>query len=275
MSNSNFSTIFSALLMSMFFCNTTDAIVIRHDRDDQRYQELAKQYSNSIVYLNGCVGTIIDPKWIITARHCFGNYQYEESLVLKRESFALEHSGKQYSIRKIFFNPKADMALIQLKRSIRNATPVSLYSSSDEQGEIATFVGNGGYGSGKVGLTKEDKVKRAANNIIEDVDQNWLTFDFDRPSQALELEGISGPGDSGGPAFIEENSQLYIAGISSWQDNDGIEGVYGVKEFYARISTNLNWINNIMAQPHHDLNLEILCKKFPLNSRCQNSQKRK
>lgn len=265
----NYLSILLGLFISVLFCNTADAIVIRHDRDDRRYQELAKQYSDSVVYLNGCVGTIIDPQWIITARHCFGNYQYKESLVLQRESFAVEHSGEQYPIRKIFFNPKADMALIQLKRSINNASSVSLYSHRDEKGEIVTFVGDGGFGTGKVGLIKEDKVKRAANNTIEDVDRNWLIFNFDRPSQALELEGISGPGDSGGPALIKKDSKLYIVGISSWQDNDGTEGVYDVKEFYARISTNLNWINNIMAQPHHDVDLRVLCEKFPLNSRCQ------
>ena len=155
----NYLSILLSLFVSMLFCNTADAIVIRHDRHDRRYQELAKQYSNSVAYLDGCVGTIIDPRWIITARHCFGNYQYEESLVLKRESFAVEHLGKQYSIRKIFFNPKADMALIQLKKSINNASPVSLYSHSDERGKIVTFVGDGGFGTGKIGLIKEDNIK--------------------------------------------------------------------------------------------------------------------
>ena len=264
----NYLSILLSLFISVLFCNATDAIVIRHDRHDQRYRELAKQYSDSVVYLNGCVGSIIDSQWIITARHCFGNYQYEESLVLQRESFVVEHSGKKYPIRKIFFNSKADMALIQLKQSIDNASPVSLYSCNDERGKKVTFVGDGGFGTGKVGLIKEDKVKRAANNIIEDADRNWLIFKFDRPSQALELEGISGPGDSGGPALIKKNSKLYIAGISSWQDNDGTEGIYDVREFYARISTNLNWINNIMAQPHHDVDLRVLCEKFPFNSRC-------
>lgn len=62
------------------------------------------------------------------------------------------------------------------------------------------------------------------------------------------LEGISGPGDSGGPAFLEIDGVIFLAGVSSWQDNraqGGRQGVYGVLEYYARVSSYVGWIDEV------------------------------
>jgi secreted trypsin-like serine protease len=64
------------------------------------------------------------------------------------------------------------------------------------------------------------------------------------------LEGISGPGDSGGPALIGRNNELYIVGISSNQEGEGHKkGTYGVIEYYTRISSYYNWLVKTMKQP--------------------------
>ena len=65
------------------------------------------------------------------------------------------------------------------------------------------------------------------------------------------MEGISGPGDSGGPAFIFVAGKGYLAGISSGQSTratKGKEGVYGVREYYVRVSSYVNWISTTIAQ---------------------------
>jgi secreted trypsin-like serine protease len=68
------------------------------------------------------------------------------------------------------------------------------------------------------------------------------------------LEGISGPGDSGGPAFITTPSGLKVAGVSSHQrNNDNGEGLYGVQEYYTRTSAHKQWIENIIAKQNREL----------------------
>ena len=88
-----------------------------------------------------------------------------------------------------------------------------------------------------------------------------LAFDFDAPNsgKALSLEGVSGPGDSGGPAFIETDEGLKVAGISSYSsyptekmDALAREGklpiqAYGTVEHYTRVSQRLEWIKTVIS----------------------------
>jgi hypothetical protein len=85
------------------------------------------------------------------------------------------------------------------------------------------------------------------------VEGDVLVFRFDAPTDenVTPLEGISGPGDSGGPAFIELADSLYITGLSVAQDSAGRErGTYGVWEFYTRVSPQVEWIQTtVQAAP--------------------------
>ena len=265
---SKLTTFLLAVLMSSITSDAA-AIFIRHDRDDAQYQELAKNYSRSVVYFDGCVGTLIAPKWIITAKHCFASFSFSdnEPLAIKSKFWTIKHLDRQYTVNKVVPHPTDDIALINLRETVDNFTPIELYAKNDERGQKVTFVGNGGFGNGQEGKLGFDGVKRGATNIVEDRDRNWLFFRFDPPIQALDLEGISGEGDSGGPAFIQQGDRLFLAGVSSGQKG-GKFGTYGVREYYARISTNLEWIENVIEQPLKQIDVKVLCAKFPLNSRC-------
>lgn len=235
------------IIITLFTVTKTQAIVIRHDVDDKHYQTLAKQYKKAITYNDGCVGTVIAPKWVLTAAHCVAPEQ--------KRPFFIEHLEKKYPVEFISIHPKNDpntnnydMALLRLKWPMQQAQPAILYPYSDELGKQVTFVGNGNFGDGIKGITNTKAILRAANNIITDTSQSQLSFIFDHPKNALKLEGISGPHDSGGPAFIEQDGNIYIAGVSSWQKNQGIEGVYGVTEYYARVSTQQQWITDTLIK---------------------------
>lgn len=58
------------------------------------------------------------------------------------------------------------------------------------------------------------------------------------------LEGISGPGDSGGPALIETADGLRVAGLSV-ASSGRPKGRYGALEFYSRVSPQVTWIREI------------------------------
>lgn len=65
------------------------------------------------------------------------------------------------------------------------------------------------------------------------------------------LELGCGPGDSSGPAFIRKGNDYFIAGISSGQSTSatgGREGVYGVTEYYTRVSTYIGWIEETISK---------------------------
>jgi hypothetical protein len=127
-------------------------------------------------------------------------------------------------------------------------TPVPIYDGrAESSGDTVTFVGQGFSGDGMTGPGTRDGVRRAATNRIESVREKWLTFLFDAPPAGTELEGISGPGDSGGPAFLTVDGKFFVAGVSSGQDSraaGGKEGVYGVTEYYVRVSSYAEWIRS-------------------------------
>ena len=253
-------------IMTVLTVTNAKAIVIRHDTDDIKYQQLAKRYINSITYNDGCVGTVIDPLWVLTAAHC---------VTPQQRPFFVVHLGKSYPVEFTSIHPEYaphtnnyDMALLRVKWLMENAQPALLYPQLDEIGKKVTFVGNGDFGNGLTGLTSDKTILRAATNIVTETSSSHISFVFNLPVNALALEGISGPHDSGGPAFIEKQGKLYIAGVSSWQSNQGIEGVYGAVEHYARVSTQRHWINQTIKNnepsltPNHPILKTIHAKSF-------------
>jgi hypothetical protein len=115
---------------------------------------------------------------------------------------------------------------------------------------VLTFVGQGDSGNGVQGVTIVDSKMRAATNQVIQAEGQWLRFRFDQGASALPLEGISGPGDSGGPALLKKDGRWYLVGVSAWQNAEATqwqEGRYGVIENYSRVSHHIGWIRQVMA----------------------------
>ena len=112
--------------------------------------------------------------------------------------------------------------------------------------------GRGLPGDGLQGPAARDGKLRAATNRVDRVLEKWLVFRFDPPAEALDDEGISGPGDSGGPALIDRGkARRAVVGVSSAQDDHGTgkEGRYGVDEYYVRAAAYRDWITSTIAEP--------------------------
>ena len=166
--------------------------------------------------------------------------------------------GQTIAVRRIILHPGwkspqtnvvDDIALLELEHPAQ-AQPVSIYRRRDEAGRTVTFVGHGATGNGRDGVVRGSPLQlRKATNAIDEASDRWLVFRFDEPGAATDLEGISGPGDSGGPAFLTIDGRTSIAGVSSWQDNrkQGKEGLYGVVEYYARVSSYAGWIDETIG----------------------------
>jgi hypothetical protein len=238
------------LLLALLAVLPAFAIVRRHDRDDSRYRELAKNL-DAVVDLNlpGGAGTLIAPRWVLTAAHA--------AALMKREGHQVKIAGHPYDVTRTIVYPgggegKDDIALIELASAATGVVPVPIREERGEaSGDVVTFAGQGHSGDGLTGPAVRDGQRRAAMNRIEAVKQNWLTFLFDAPPAGEDLEGISGPGDSGGPALMTVDGKVVVAGVSSGQDSraTGKEGVYGVTEYYVRVSSYAEWIRNTMSSP--------------------------
>ena len=242
-----------AIILSILVLNLQSFIIIRDDVNDSKYIELGKKYSDIICHFPMGEGTLIDSSWIITAGHVGKDLKRD---LLTNHSVSAKINGIEYQIEKVFVNPDFqpiinDLALVKLKSKVISSRYARLNDNKDELGKIITIVGMGNTGTGLTGPGKWDKITRGATNKIDGADRNWLWFRFDDPGSAnvTDMEGISGPGDSGGPALLVKGNALYIVGISSNQKAEGHKkGTYGVIEYYSRISSYYNWLIKTMRQ---------------------------
>lgn len=246
------------ILAITFISFTLMSLIVRHDVADKDYIELGKKYPQVVHFSDG-EGTLIEKDWIITAAHVA---DYLKKMIANgKEQQILTMSGKSYDIETIVVHPDYaftntsivnDIALVKLKKSIENIKPVLLYNKTNEEGKFITIVGRGDQGTGLTGPKVMDKITRAATNKIDAATNQWISFDFDSPSSkdVTKYEGVSGPGDSGGPALIENKGILSIAGVSSHQNGTPTygEGRYGVIENYARVSSYVKWIKRTIQK---------------------------
>jgi len=242
------------ILVLFTYANTASGIIIKHDVNDEQYRQLAKNYPISVTFYDTWknkehvvgTGTYIGERWIVTAAHV-AHYMKVGLKVgagrtfLKVEKIIVHQGWKQGQ------SPN-DIALVKLNSEPKELQAVALYQASDEVNREFTFVGRGQFGNGKVGIIHSDQQQRAARNLAVSANDQFVQFVFDSGKSALQLEGISGPGDSGGPGVISINGKLYLAGVSSWQDTSPtkfVEGKYNVIEHYTRVSSFISWIKTM------------------------------
>lgn len=227
------------------------SIVIRHDVKDENYRATIEDFPPlATLYAVGAHGTLIAPQWVATAAHTIFCIEPGDTIKVGHQWAQVE---ARYAHHEYERGGDNDIALIKLAHPVLSVEPASLYRNQDESGRAVWFIGAGGTGNGNLGQSvsyKENKgVLRKAQNIIEATDGNEIEFTFDKAPNALPLEGVSGNGDSGGPAFEMINGRYYLLGISSRADSWFKKmGEYGVNEVYTRVSYHADWIDNVMLE---------------------------
>ncbi|MCB1183943.1 trypsin-like serine protease [bacterium] len=231
------------LLLTFCCAANAPAIVIRHDREDARYRALADGHPE-VGRIGAGMGTLVAPCWVVTAGHVaeqvlgggevvFGERAVPVARVFIHPDYAVEGRHR-------------DLALVELAAPVADIAPARLYGRDDETGRQILFVGDGQTGDGRTGPAPGPRIRRGAHNVVTDATPGWLHFAFDAPPQGADLEGISGPGDSGGPALLRRDDALWVLGVSAYNDG-GALCTYGTNEHYARVSDERAWLDGVMA----------------------------
>ena len=245
-----------SILLALIFAYSEPAraIIYRHDVDASDYLLAPDEFPFvfEVVPGNGAA-TLIRPEWAVTAAHVTGQ-------IADDGSHTVMLAGQEYRIIQVVVHPNwggihfDDIALLQLDRPVTDVEPAIMYSAEDEVSKTLLILGWGDHADGINGArnAERDGQFRGATNTVERIELGslWVKFDAEDSPQVTDLEGIAGPGDSGGPAMIEVAGQYQIAGVASF----GIEmgdpppepGTYGTFDTYTSISRNRAWIDNVL-----------------------------
>jgi len=260
-------------------------IVRRHDVDDSQYINLANQPQFAAVgkvftSTSAGSGTVIaNGWWVLTAAHVVAGAPVS--------SISFQIGAFTYTAQNVFIHPSypggplptADIALIELNAPVVGVTPAQIYTGTNEIGKHGHSVGYGLTGTGTTGFINNTYgTKRAMRNVIDliilpdgTINPNGtiLLSDFDSPAGTnnslgpwgssptpLDLEGMGAPGDSGGPVFILDSGNWYIAGVHSFisdlgppAGNNQADARYGDILGSTRVSSYAGWINSVVPEP--------------------------
>lgn len=261
--------LFVALLAVSF---SAGAIVIRDDVDDSKYRAPVSEFPALADLPGEGHGVLIAPRWVVTAAHAVAWQPQIKQITINGIPRDVErlvmHPGHKtpsqklldqalatwdWTLFRVLLASSDDIALIELTQPITDIAPAAINKGEDEFGQVVKIMGKGATGNGASGYEFSDSHRtelRRAYNKITSVDDRWLCYIFDNPSDALPLEGGSGSGDSGGPILIQTGKDWLLAGLTSWSDAQSTirtPGRYGQISCNVHLSHYNDWIESIIS----------------------------
>src|SRR5258708_7520965 len=174
------------------------AILIRPDRDDAEYLEMATRYLSAVrLEPVDAEGVLIAPRWILTDA---GNAQQLEDMKPRPR---LRIGKGEHEIQAIYFSDHWVLGLVLLKSAVAGVVSTPLYRADDEAGKTVIMVSHGATGMIGGSATSRDNRARAAINTVPSVTSRYFGRHIMPPEEASDLQGAATYTDRGSPAYIE------------------------------------------------------------------------
>ncbi|MBY0587176.1 hypothetical protein K2X85_08370 [bacterium] len=201
-------------------------------------------------------GVLIDQEWVMLTGHELTTFGYSTYRFSLGPSVFQPNTGRSVASSYFvagsggnFFNP--DLGLLQLSTPITTVTPATVYQGNDlAEGMRVVFAGYGRLGYYPSGELAFDGVKRAGENVIENIGPtagiaaDRIDWDFGPAygTSSLPLEMTASNFDSGSGAFAFIDGEWQLVGIVA----QGAPLRYTVA---VRPSAYTSWTNEIIGVP--------------------------
>jgi secreted trypsin-like serine protease len=207
-----------------------------------------------------CTGVLIGPNLILTAAHCALDMQSGEAVF--STNLSTTSTKDRRPIERVVIQPRFPATLKRIqKQSEKNSAPTRIKNWGDLA--LVWFTGNlpTGYSPVQIGdgnsLTDGQTVVLAGYGQVDgraqtsaqglnQVEAPILKAKYSRSEFSLDQSNHKGVchGDSGGPAFIEQDNEILLMGITSRGSDATCERL----SIFTRVSSFKAWIKKSTAQ---------------------------
>ena len=208
-----------------------------------------------------CSGVLVHPRIVLTAGHCLVSGHVANSVALRAKDQTDLTEAEIIPIQTMVAHPLYvqshqfhDISVIVLRKEAKEVKPVEIAAASElDMAEKTTLVGFGnndklstrGFGLKRKVTVPTTEIRRSPGAKLGSV-EHTLGFDGTCEFVAGGDGYDSCNGDSGGPAYIDVNGSIKVAGLTS-RSVEGATDPCGDGGIYSRIDENLTFVRETAA----------------------------